>query len=311
MNDDEAISQIIEANKDKYLQTRPLCEADIPIKWDKKQGAYDWREWSNWISTGQQLKRKASYSQDFALIEFDTDQPLTVIFISDTHWGSWATDYERLRIITDEILGTPNLYVGLIGDLEQMAIKLRNVLEVSDNVLPPELQHRFTESWLAEIQHRVLFSTWDNHAVMREEAGAGYSRFADLMKRQVIYHNGIGHPDIKVGGETYRLAVSHRFRGNSYLNPVHAQGRYKREEGQDRELIVQGDTHKPGLFKGHHGRHEAVYVNCGALQVDSGYAKRHFSLFTHAVYPCVTFYPDEHIITPWYTLREWKRATEK
>jgi hypothetical protein len=58
MNDDEAISQIIEANKDKYLQTRPLCEADIPIKWDKKQGAYDWREWSNWISTGQQLKRK-------------------------------------------------------------------------------------------------------------------------------------------------------------------------------------------------------------------------------------------------------------
>ena len=39
-----------------------------------------------------------------------------------------------------------------------------------------------------------------------------------------------------------------------------------------------------------------IAVNCGTTQTDSGYAKRHFSLFTHDWMPTVEFWPDRHLM---------------
>lgn len=48
-------------------------------------------------------------------------------------------------------------------------VNLRGVLEVSDNLLPPEMQTKFIDSWFNEIGHKVGFATWDNHGIMRQE----------------------------------------------------------------------------------------------------------------------------------------------
>ena len=262
---------------------------------DKKVGEFHWRDANKVMAEMIGMKDAASFSQDHANISIEADRPVCVLALSDTHIGSWSTDHALFEQITDEILSTPNLYVALLGDFEQMAIKAsQGVLAISDNLLPPELQHRYIESWLGEVEHRVLFSTWDNHAVMREEAGSGFSQYANLMKRRVVWHSGIGHPNVNVGDQTYRLAVSHRFRLRTHLNPVHGGMQYIRHEAPDREISIAGDSHTPGVAHWTLGDSEKLSLNCGSTQLNSGYGKRFFSLTTHPIFPVCVLWPDKH-----------------
>ena len=278
-----------------------------PDMWsDKKVGDFDWREANQVIQSMIDLKKRASFSQDEANIVIDTDEPIAVLALSDAHIGSWGTDHDLLEKITDEILNTPNLYVAILGDMEQMAIKTAHgILSLSDNLLPPELQHRYIESWLREIEHRVLFSTWDNHAVQREENASGYSRYADIMKRKVIWHAGIGHPNVTVGNETYLMAVSHRFRFRTYMNPVHGGMQYIRTEAPHREISLAGDSHVPGVTHWTLGDKEKLSLNCGSYQTNSGYGKRFFSLTTHPMMPVVVLFPDRHRFIGLPSVADW------
>lgn len=285
-----------------------------PVESDKKIGEFNWRDWADWMETGRALRQTASFDQDRAVINVHTSAPICVLFLADTHIGSWAADHDLFRRITDEILGTENLYVGLLGDIAEMAIRLRGVAEVTGNMIPPELQARFVESWLLEMAPRILFSTWDNHAVEREEMGSGISAFADLLKRRVIYHAGIGHPDLKVGDHTYHLAVSHRFPGASLDHPCHGGIRHLTREAHGRELAASGDRHRAGIefIQSQHGDYRPrIAVNTGTLQLQSPYARRHFSLFSAPVFPCVTFHPEQHLVTPFWSLQAWRESQRR
>lgn len=276
------------------------------IRSDKKTGELNWREWVPAINNLQKLKSKSSFTQDRAFIELGNGKrPAVLVPFSDQHMGAWSTSHELLQRITDEILETEDVYVALVGDYGQYAIKLRGVLEVADNLLPPEQQTQFIESWFNEIWPKVAFATWDNHGVERQEKQAGESSVKKILSRKVVYFNGIGHVDIKVGNQIYFGAVSHRFRGTSMLNPVHAAMRYMRHEGIDREFAMQGDTHRPGMAKYTDGERTRVAINCGSIQINSGYGKRWFSLTTHPAYPVIVFHPDRHEMTPFWSLKEY------
>jgi hypothetical protein len=279
------------------------------IRSDKKVGEVHWREWVPTLQKMQALKKKGSFSQDHAFIELgDGTRPVALASFSDQHMGAWSTSYELLQRFTDELLETNDLYIALLGDYGQYSIKLRGVLEVSDNLLPPEQQTQFIESWFSEIWHKVAFATWDNHAVQRQENQAGESSIKKMLSRRVVYFNGIGHVNLKVGNQLYPGAVSHRFRGQSMLNPVHSAMRYGRFEGTDREWFMQGDTHVPGMAKYTDGDKTRVAINAGSIQLNSGFGKRYFSLTTHPVYPILVFYPDRHEISPFWSIKEWLAA---
>lgn len=282
----------------------------VPLpKVNKKRGEMHWREWVPAIKQFQGLKKKASYSQDEAFVELgDGKSSVALMAFSDQHMGAWSTNYEKLIELTDEILGTKNLYVGLLGDYGHYAIKLRNVLEVSDNLLPPEQQTDFIESWFNDIWERVAFATWENHGVERQEKQAGESSTKRLLSRKFAYFNGIGHVDIKVGSQIYKAAVSHMFRGRSIENPCHGQMRYMRREGIDRDFAMSGDSHVPGMIKYTDGNRTRVAINAGSIQTGSGYAKRYFSLTTHPVYPIIVLSPDRHEMTPYWSVAEWLSA---
>ena len=280
---------------------------------DKKVGSFSWRHANTVLKQMQELKHGASWSQDEATIRFleHVQEPICITGLSDLHMGSWAVDYDTIERVTDELLTTPGLYAILLGDEEQMGIKMRNVLEVSDNLLPPAMQHAYFASWLDEVQPKVLAGTWSNHAEMREESQAGYSMSAEIKKRRIVYHNGIGHPDIVVGSQTYQFAVSHVFRGKSMYNEVHGQRRYTRMEAPEREVVMAGDSHVPGIGIGWERGAKQIGMNGGTAQTNSGYAKRHFSLRTAEVWPCVMLFPDRHMAIPFWSVAEWLAATGK
>jgi hypothetical protein len=279
---------------------------------DKKVGATDWREMSDWVTRGQELRHKGGWSQHHATIQVDTPHDSILLLpFSDAHIGSWGTSYAHLVAFTEEVLAHPQVYIGCVGDLVNLAIKLRGVLEVKDDVLPPEMQHNFFESWLNEIAPKILFAGWGNHDIQREEDGAGASIHKRMLERRVPYFGGIGHVDLHVGAATYRIATTHRFRGSTGINPLAGHKRYCRFEAQDRDIAIGGDLHRPCYESYYDGEKYRIALNCGALQTGSGYAHRFFSLYTIPEYPCVELFANEHRMIVYRSLSDWQATMNR
>jgi hypothetical protein len=286
---------------DKY-KGHPIIVGPAALA-DKKIGDFNWREACHAATTMQVLRSKMSGSQDYATIPLGNGtDPIILHGFGDQHVGSFGSDHVLFEEITDEIIRTPNLYTVLGGDFQEMAIRMRGVLEVTSQVLTPEMQDAFLESWLGDVAHKVAFAIWDNHAVMRQESQAGVSSTKKILSQRCVYHNGIGHSDLQVGKETYKAAASHKFRGGSMFNRLHQHGRYVRQEASDRELVLGFDTHTWAFTATEDGGMERVYLNGGTLHTNSGYAKRFFSLRTSPHYPCVVLHPDAHQMVPFKTI---------
>jgi hypothetical protein len=163
---------------------------------------------------------------------------------------------------------------------------------------------RFLESWLLDIKHKVIASTWDNHSVMREENASGFSQYSNIFSKHVIYHDNIGHIDISVRDQTYKVAAAHFFRGRTMLNPVHGQMRYMRMTSNDREICIAGDSHVPGIMDYEEGGAKRVAINCGSIQ-NGGYGKRFFSLLNSPVFPCFKLSGEKHDVTSFWSVAQW------
>jgi hypothetical protein len=282
---------------------------DPQVMWDKSDVDFHWTDVLEPLERLAEIRAAASGAQDHGHICINSDTPVPVVFLSDWHIGSWGTSHLKIAQMTQTLVKN-NLRVALLGDLLQMSIKMRGVLEMSDNALPPGLQQRFLSSWYEDIARLVLWATWDNHAVTRQEDAMGFSPYAEVFKHSTIYHSGIGHIDLQIGDEVYKIASSHKFRGNTSLNPVGGQKKYMRFEGIDRELTVAGDSHRPAMESYFDGPLPRLAINCGSLQEDSGYAKRYFSLYTHDAMPVVLFYPNEHRMVPYMSLEDYLAVKE-
>jgi hypothetical protein len=279
------------------------------IETDKKVIDFHWSRIIPAIQEMQKISTELSGSQHEGQWSIDTDEQICVVGIGDLQLGSWGTDYNLFLEITREILETPNLYVIFLGDLLQLAIAIKQgVASGQDNLMPPKWQMYFLDSWLQEIKHKVICATWDNHSVMREEKVTGYSMYAEIFKRHTMFTNGIGHFDIRVGRQEYKFAVTHFFRGKSFINRTHAPTRYLTHEGQDRDIAMQGDYHEPGMTKFNQAGRDKVSIVCGSIQTNSAYAKRFFSLTTCATMPCVALDPVDKIMTPYWSVKEWLKA---
>ena len=271
-----------------------------------------WRELNTHLRGIQSARKRASVNNTNAQFVFDTDEPICIVALADTHIGSIATDHDALERLTDDILSIPNLYVGLLGDLLDFAVKLRGVSEVQSDILNSEMQYAYLMSWLDEMAPRIAWASWGNHDVEREEALVGTSRLGRVLTdRNIVYFGGIGHCELHVGGQSYKCAVSHHFQGRSIYNPVHGAQRYATMTDSDVDIVMAGDSHVPGILQWTHGKRHKIALNTGSIQTHSSYAKRYFSLTTHPVFPCIELAPDEYRATPYWSLAHWLAATGK
>lgn len=292
----------------RYLPA-PLPPAEQETK---KTGELNIDEWLTWLEQGQELKKKASWVGATGPVTLgDGTSPQILLLLGDTHLASWGTDHKLFRTILNEIKDTPDLWVALMGDLIQMSIKLRNVAEVADNMLPPEQQVQFLEAVLDTIMPKIAFSSWDNHGVEREETQSGVSHIKHLLSRRSVYFNGIGHPDLQIGSQIYKIACSHKFRGNSTTDSTAGPKRYARMEAVDREIILQADLHRPAISQYVEGGMERIAITNGSLQTGSDYAQRYFSLRTFPVMPCLVLHHDIHRAVPFWNLDDALRYLGK
>lgn len=280
---------------------RPLVEYH-----DKKIGGFNWRDSLEAVRGLQELRIKASWSQQNATIRIgDGSCPVGVMILSDMHIGSMGTDYALFVELTDIILNTPHLFVAIVGDEVEWAVRLRSVAEVCAQVLDPSLQLEFIESWLDEIMHKVIFATWSNHSTDRSEQLIGACPVKNILAKRVPFFTGIGHAELLVGDQTYWMAASHLFKGVTQADSTAGCKRYMRLEWTKAEVAVQGDCHRAGISVYNEGNRNLVAISSGTLNVHSGYAARNFSLFTSSAFPVLALWPDTHRLVPFYNVDQF------
>jgi hypothetical protein len=279
------------------------------IKANKKKADFKWQEWCEHAERTQALYKRASQTQKEARIELGNGKsPVVLLPFSDQHIGGRGVDYKIFRTMTEEIISTPNLFIALVGDMTEFAIRLRSVAEVCAQIFGPDKQIQFMEDWFKEIKHKVAFATWENHETERSEKMAGFSFIKYLIGKESVYFDGIGHADVWVGKQMYAVAASHKFRGYSYMNPCHAGQRYMRFQGVDREISFMGDIHTPAFMHYYDGPKERLSLVAGTLNINSLYANRYFSIFTQPHYPCIQLRHDIHEFTAFKNLAAWRNA---
>ena len=276
-------------------KAREILAANVK---QKKVGETNWREYFDHAKNHQRLHRKSSFSQDHAVINIQKmfggiKTPIVIQPISDLHIGALGANYDAITEITEGLLSTPNLFWILNGDLAETTAVFKNALAVHSQVMSIEEQHAVLESWLNEIAPKVISAGWCNHGVEREEKHGAFSHIKQMLNRRFIYHNGMGRIDIEHGNALYKMVVTHKVSGASIFNRLHGLKRLMRLQFPDVDMGVTGDLHTPDCESYFEGRHRRACLMSGSTLVESGYAKRYFSLYTQMFMPSFVLWPDE------------------
>ncbi len=286
-------------------------ESPNPISFidKKRQKELDPDTWINrimdHIEVNQELHSDMSLSQDTAEIAIDTDLPIAVGLSSDWHLGSRTVDYRTWQQHFAFFVSTPELYMGTVGDLPDNTLtNFRSATAIFNQVINPKEQKFLIEKIVDKLvdTNTLLFGAWGNHDVERDENLLGDSAFAKLLAKQVPYFNGKGFVKLKVGEQTYTIAITHKSRFSSFLHDTHSAMR-EYEMYFPADVIVTAHHHSPAIAwriryptarrLGYEFGGGSWLVRTGTYEVDSGYSKRYYGMGEIGV-PTAVFFPDRH-----------------
>jgi len=274
------------------------------IKSDKKEGITDWKEFLAVAKEKNRLNKKSSWTQTEANITLNTKKDWIIIQpLSDTHIGSMGTDYKKFEEYTEFIKKNSQIYTCLLGDMTDHFVNFRNMAAVHGQVLSPQEQRNVFESWVTEIQDKILFATWCNHSEF-EEKQTGFNSIKYILERKAIYFNGIGVCNLKVNNNTYSFCATHKTRYFSSFNITHGLLQLARKDVQGKDIYIGADKHEPGLTQTPVGGKITTLIQLGTLKVDDTYSRRYFSFKTNPEMPCIAVSSKEKRIVPFTYLQD-------
>ena len=194
----------------------------------------------------QEWREKQDYLPEEAEVRIETDIPIAICNLADPHIGGKKVSYKYLRYLVDTIKYNNNAFCTIGGDMcESMCWNPGQ----NDNILNFQEQHEMMYSMLKELKGKILAGTIGNH---NWEERNGVSKWQEFLRNaDAPLFDNLGWLDLGIGREgeediEYKIALIHRGKGSSYINPNHTQGRFSREvEGCD--VVVSNHTHKDGV----------------------------------------------------------------
>lgn len=216
-----------------------LEKAGIEIEQDSIPKELSFDEYHGEALRRAKFRERAEGESRCVDIKIDTDRPIAIAFLSDVHLGSAGVDYELLKETADIIREHPLAYCITGGDITDSLF-----FNANEEVFNQGEQYIYLQKMLEHIGSRsILAGIVGNHEAWISNSGVhNYMEFTGKTKRPLL--RGVSYINLDVGGQEYKIMTSHQFKGHSYLNPNHPQGRANREiHGAD--IIMSGHTHKP------------------------------------------------------------------
>jgi hypothetical protein len=242
-------------------------------------------------------------------IEIETDLPVVVMFTSCWHLGGRYVFYKKFRELLRLTLETPRVYWGVHGDLGDFFLPtFRNAEPVLTQLVHPAFQRKLATYVLGKLAEkgRLLYGCAGNHEDFIVKVIGEDLLKPEFTDRGVPYFVGKGVVRLRVGEEEYIVGVAHKWPGNSYFNPTHAEIRALMVDIPGADVIAGGHlhgfahqeigksslAHEAGVLHNH--RFHAVAIGTASNGPDP-YSIKGWSRGTFE-WPMLAFYPDRHQI---------------
>lgn len=184
-------------------------------------------------------------------LRIETETPVGVLFMSCAHLGGRYTQHGEFLAFMRRVLAIPSLYVATLGDdIEGFLPGFPDVEAVTKQPLSIDIQIHVLRLVLRKLaaSNRLLFGMAGQHSGDWFVKRYGTNPVKDVYTAAGLpYFDGQAYLKLSIGAQCYNVAVSHKFKGYSMYNPVHAQGRALRWEFPNADVVAQGDKHTYAL----------------------------------------------------------------
>jgi len=268
--------------------------------------------------SGKQLDEDNDNSQQFATIDMSkTKKPIIICCSADWHLGSTACDYVTFQQHLDLILSTPNVYLGVVGDVADNFIHFKNLHAIFQQVLKPELQVVMIKKIFSRLQKKkkIKFVTCDNHDIGFDERSMGYSIYNEIYgDGDCPYIRDKGLITFKLGKQTYYIAVAHKHKGKSQYYSILGELKTLINTYPIADIVIGAHLHHPAIMidsryvemadAGLKQSNWVTIVQTGTYKDGNDhYAKSSWSRGIMAI-PSLVLFPNEHKVLPFMQLED-------
>lgn len=218
-----------------------------------------------------------------------------LVAVSDQHIApGTACDMRRMKADAELIRDTPGLYCVLGGDGVDNHIKHRSAVLHGKAI---ETQWELYEEYLAILGPKVLAVISGNHDHWTQQF-AGVDMVARLAKNgSVCYAPHEAFLTVRVGPQTYRVAIRHQYRFNSATNQTNAVKRWWDMGPEEWDIGILCHHHESALEPFvRHGKTRWA-ARPGSYQVTSDHSRQYGFNDTRPTCPTFILFPDRnHVI---------------
>lgn len=255
-------------NRYKRVARQPEFQQELG-EWKK----VNWRELSKLAKDHSKIKERLCPSQTEAFAS--VPESCVVMLLGDLHIGAPGVDYQFLEDLTD-FIKKEQVYFILAGDeLDTFFSGFYSALPVQEQVLSPDEQIFFLESWLEEIGEYLLCSCWGNHTHERIEKLTGLKFYDRLKARFAPYFGGIGKLNLTVGKVEYKVILTHKPPGKSVFNPLHGAFNLARRI-VDGDVFIGAHYHSTAYGEWEIRGQDRIAVQTGTIKYSDDFSERHF-----------------------------------
>jgi len=268
------------------------------------------------LKSAQALSRESSIGvteADWTPVVSDPDKPLAILLATDIHFGGIHTDYDLLGKHLDIVEDTPNFSMVTNGDdVDNFTVTGKWATGTYENPLPPQLQTKAMIERLQRIDKKDKLGamSFGNHNNFLFSSGYDWlETFAQDMKASIFTSGGLLH--IHYGNQDYDLAMTHKYWGNSKLNPTNSCKRFLEHEHPNADIVFLGHTHQSELLRFERAGKERIGVIGGTYKLEDSWARQN-GIGGRAGHPGITvlLYPKEHKIVAFKNIEDAKTFME-
>tara|TARA_B110000858_G_scaffold10706_1_gene11039 strand:+ start:8763 stop:9995 length:1233 start_codon:yes stop_codon:yes gene_type:complete len=189
-----------------------------------------------------------------------------IAFQSDQHIGNPFCDHEQLRVDTELITNSKNVFVVHAGDyIDNFVIdKPRPAMKAT---IPPSIQWKLCEHYLDMSADSLMAVVAGNHDLWT----AGMTDFDPLKRfveeRGILYHAHELNLRVWVSDIPYHISIRHKRRGNSNLDPSRVIKKMWEDGEADFDVGVVGHHHTPSVVPFTRHGQERYAVRPGAYKI--------------------------------------------
>jgi predicted phosphodiesterase len=174
------------------------------------------------------------------------DEYVGIAFQSDQHIGNPFCDHEQLRVDTELIANSKNVFVIHAGDyIDNFIIdKPKPAMKAT---IPPSVQWKLCEHYIDMTPDSLMAIVAGNHDLWT----AGMTDYDPLKRlaeeRGILYHAHELNLRVWLADTPYHISVRHKRRGNSNLDPSRVIKKMWDDGEADFDVGVVGHHHTPSV----------------------------------------------------------------